>query len=264
MNMSIYNKPVLSGNHKTIKYGLYPQKNVDNNKSLVNSLNNLKTKENNGWYLYDNAYYAKVAASSTIAKDVTFSNHTSVESSKTYWFKCEPITWNVLTEKKGRYYVVSSKILDTRQYNSSGSSNKYDTSSIRSFLLNTFLKTAFADDSFILTTTVNNSASTTDSYNNPNVCDSTQDKVFMPSYLDYNTESYGFSKADSRKCVATDLAVAKGTTISKDRYGLYWTRSPYSNDYSKAWYISGSGGRVYTSVNASTVGVRPAMYVTIK
>lgn len=60
-NESLGIAPMFSTKNKTVTYGLYPQKNV-NDSSLIAALNALTTKESNGWYLYNNEYYSKVAA----------------------------------------------------------------------------------------------------------------------------------------------------------------------------------------------------------
>ena len=60
-NESLGITPMFSTKNKTVTYGLYPQKNV-NDSSLVSALNALTTPESNGWYLYNNEHYAKLSA----------------------------------------------------------------------------------------------------------------------------------------------------------------------------------------------------------
>lgn len=60
-NESLGITPMFSTKNKTVTYGLYPQKNV-NDSSLVSALNALTTPESNGWYLYNDEYYAKLSA----------------------------------------------------------------------------------------------------------------------------------------------------------------------------------------------------------
>ena len=132
--------PLLSDDGETVTYGLYPQTNV-NDTDLLEALNELTDAESNGWYLYDNEYYAKVAAT-PYDSSYTFNNGTTIVSGTTYWFKCEPITWNVLSNNDGEYYILSSVLLDTHRYDAS--SNNYANSEIRTWLNNDFYNSAFA------------------------------------------------------------------------------------------------------------------------
>ena len=271
--------PLLSGDGKTITYGLYPQTNV-NNSSLVSALNALTTPESNGWYFYEGNYYAKVSAY-PYWSDCKFDNGTTIVSDTTYWFKCEPIVWNVLSNNSGEYYIVSSVLLDPHCYYNSTSTrtidgqtiypNNYKYSDIRTWLNTDFYNSAFAlGNEHIQTTTVNNSASTTDSSSNSYACANTEDKVFLPSYQDYINSSYGFltltDSTDTRYCRTTDWARARGsyyTSSGSYQYSHYWTRSPSSGDHS-TWVVDYDGtlhgiGVVFVT----TFGVRPGLSIKI-
>ena len=282
--------PTLSDDGKTITYGLYPQKNV-NDSTLVSALNTLTTPESNGWYLYEGDYYAKVIATPCDDNDSfrKFDNGTTIVSGTTYWFKCEPIVWNVLSNNNGEYYIVSSVLLDAHCYYNSDSNrtidgktvypNNYMYSDIREWLNNDFYNSAFAlGNSYIQTTTVDNSAATTSSTSNGYACASTEDKVFLPSYKDYFNNSYGFStssdSAETRCCRTTDWARARGsyyyTSNGSYQYnecngnGYYWTRSPLSDGSDFAWlvgfhgYLDGGG-----SVYGADISVRPGLSIKI-
>ncbi len=279
-NESLGIAPMFSTKNKTVTYGLYPQKNV-NDSSLVSALNALKTSESNGWYLYENEYYAKVAAK-PYDSSYKFDNGTTIVEGTTYWFKCEPITWNVLSNTNGKRYILSSVLLDAHYYYYETFSrtiggkkvyaNNYEYSDIRTWLNDGFYNSAFAlGNSHIQTTTVSNSASTTNSTENPYACDSTQDNVFLPSYKNYINDSYGFSTSTSptntRYCKTTDWARARGawySTSSSYLYnGYYWTRSPRSEDSYSAWCVNGDGylDSNRRPVNHKFVSVRPAIKI---
>ncbi len=255
-------RPFVSTDGKTITYGLYPQTNV-NDSSLVSTLDALISPKSNGWYLYEGDYYAKASAT-PYYRSYKFDNGSTISAGTTYWFKCEPIVWNVLSNSSGEYYVVSSVLLDAHYYHNSYSDrtidgtniypNNYKYSDIRSWLNNDFYNSAFAlGNSHIQTTTVDNSAATTDSTGNSCACANTQDKVFLPSYQDYINSSYGFSTStdstNTRYCKTTDWARARGaycvmdsSTIHNGSYnGWYWTRSPSGNVFNSAWYVSIDG-----------------------
>lgn len=276
--------PVLSEDKKTLTYGLYPQTNV-NDSELVSTLNGLTTPESNGWYLYEDDYYAKVSATPD-SSIYTFDNGTTIVSGTTYWFKCEPITWNVIKNNNGEYYIVSSVLLDVHRYYNSTSSrtidgqtvyaNNYKYSDIRAWLNEDFYKSAFAlGNSHIQTTTVDNSAATTDRSSNGYACTNTEDKVFLPSYQDYLNETYGFentgpeTSSESRCCRTTDWARARGayyyTSSGSYQYnGFYWTRSPYSAYSYGAWYVLSDGTLSHGDLVYNTFySVRPGLSIKI-
>ena len=272
--------PILSEDGETLTCGLYPQTNV-NDPDLVTALNELTTPESNGYYFYNRYYYAKVSASpcSTAYK---FDNGTEIVSGTTYWFKCEPIVWNVLSNNSGEYYILSSVLLDSHCYYNSTSNrtidgktvypNNYEYSDIRTWLNNDFYNSAFAlGNTHIQTTTVDNSASTTDSPTNPYTCNNAQDKVFLPSYQDYINSSYGFSTStgptDTRECRTTDWARARGAYYNTDSSylynGYYWTRSPRSDGSDGAWGVDYNGYLNYGFVYVTSISVRPALTIKI-
>ncbi len=269
--------PTLSEDGKTITYGLYPQTNV-NDSSLLSSLNSLTTPEENGWYLYDGNYYAKVSAK-PYESSYTFDNGTTIESGTTYWFKCEPIVRNILSNTSGEYYIVLSVLLDVHCYYNSRSSrtidghivyeNNYKYSDIRTWLNEDFYNSAFTlGNEYIQTTTVDNSASTTSKFEiiNNYACDNTEDKVFLLSCQDYQNSSYGFSTT-SRSCKTTDWARARGAeycTHSPYLYnGYYWTRSPHSNDSECVWYVYEDGWFSYCRIDCTAISVRPGLSIKI-
>ena len=269
--------PVISGDGKTITYGLYPQKNV-NDSTLVSALNALSTPEINGWYLYEGEYYAKLSATQE-GSHYKFDNGTTIIRGTTYWFKCEPITWNVLSKTNGEYYILSSVLLDAHDYYNSDSNrtidgktvypNNYEYSDIRSWLNKEFYNSAFAlGNTHIQTTNVNNGASTTDSKNNSYACNNTQDKVFLPSYQDYMKTSYGFSSSnyytDTRYCRLTDRARARGaSSLSSSYNGYYWTRSPSDGWSESAQVVWPNGGISGIRTDDTYICVRPALSIKI-
>lgn len=273
--------PVLSEDEKTLTYGLYPQTNI-NDFDLVSKLDTLTIPESNGWYLYNGEYYAKVSADPYDSSCV-FDNGTTIVSGTTYWFKCEPIVWNVLSNNNGEYYIVSSVLLDARYYyNEAASSrtidgqtvypNNYKYSDIRTWLNAYFYNSAFAlGNEYIQTTTVDNSAATTENTSNDHACANTEDKVFLPSYQDYINSDYGFSTStnstDTRCCRTTDWARARGayyyTSSGSYQYnGDYWTRSPNFHD-TRAWLVKGDGGLNGYYIVTYASSVRPALSVKI-
>lgn len=272
-NESLGITPMFSAKNKTVTYGLYPQKNVDDS-TLISALE-LIAPGTNGWYLYENEYYAKLTAT-PYKSNYAFDNETIIEEGTTYWFKCEPITWNVLSDDNVEYYVLSSVCLDAHCFDDSRTDeeiggvtiypNNYEHSDIRAWLNNEFYNTAFAlGNSYIQTTLVDNSASTTDSSDNPYVCGDTQDNVFLPSYQDYINASYGFSNYETRYCKTTDWARAIGASCNRyiSYNGYYWTRSPYSKYVYGAKCIGTDGSTPFEDTFYAYLSVRPALTINI-
>ncbi|MBO4541482.1 MAG: toll/interleukin-1 receptor domain-containing protein [Bacilli bacterium] len=265
--------PVLSSDGKTVTYGLYPQTHV-NDEALIARLNALPSPESNGWHFLDGEYYAKQSAK-PCRSGYRFDDGTSISSGASYWFKCEPIEWRVLSNEQGEAFVVSSLLLDAHRYNESYSgqrnghyANNYKESEIRKWLNADFLSSAFSlGDSAIQATHVDNSVRTTDSPKNRYACEDTEDKVLLLSYQDYQNYSYGFEDDDSLKCKTTDFAKARGAEASLDssylNNGYYWTRSPHSCSSSAAQNVDFGGNLVFDSVNDFRNCVRPAIRIVI-
>lgn len=272
-------QPILSDDGKTIAYGLYPQKNV-NDSSLVSALDSLETPESNDWYLYNGDYYAKVSATPhKTAASLYFDNGTPISKGTTYWFKCEPILWNILSNNNGDFFIISSDLLDAHCYYNSMSTrtiddkkiypNNYEYSDIRTWLNNDFYCSAFAlGDECIQTTLVDNSSSTLHSGSDTWVCNNTQDKVFLPSYQDYINSDYGFSPAntydEAKYCKTTDWARARGAFyVTSNGNGNYWTRSPHYR-YGGGVYIAINDGRLLDDdADKTSYCVRPCLFIRL-
>ena len=234
--------------------GEYPQS-VVTDEALITSLNSLSTTNVNGYYEYAGEQYEKLSAH-TIGSDCTFDNGESIIYGKDYYFKIEPIQWRYLSGDNDTAFFTSEYLLDTHEYDPK--SNNYKKSSIRKWLNNDFLNKAFADESLIITTEVDNS------FDNQYACETTYDKVFLLSLAELDNNNYWSSTSndllEARVCKATDYAMSKLST------GSYWTRSP-SSHYSSgdgAWYVYSDGdiqggGFVYDT----TVSVRPGLSIKI-
>ena len=83
---------------------------------MLLELNSLTNPESNGWYLYKDDYYVKFMAK-PYAADYRFDNEDFISYNATYWFKCEPIVWEVSKINNDEYFVVSSMILDAHYFN---------------------------------------------------------------------------------------------------------------------------------------------------
>lgn len=265
--------PTISDDEKTIKYGLYPQT-IVNDSSLVLSLDSLTKQEANGWYFYNGNYYAKAKSYNSGCK---FSNGDTIRFGEYYWFRCEPIEWKVLSNDNGEYFVVSDLILAYRCYYYDNSTsdrmvdgktvyeNNYEYSDIRAWLNGNFYGSAFAlGNGSILTTTVDNSATSTGYSSNEYACKDTDDKVFLLSYSEAQNSDYGFSSASNRIAYATDYAKCQGIYVrSSNNASSWWLRSPDCNYSHYARYVFDDGRINNGTVTIDDFGVRPAMRINL-
>ena len=254
--------PVWNKETNTITYGEYPQTVVDD-EDLINELNKLTKTNSKGYYEYHGEQYAKVDANPN-STSYTYSNGQAATETYTY-FKVEPIMWKVLEENNGEVLIVSEMLLDIHRYDDN--SNNYKESEIRAWLNDEFLSKAFNNQSFILTTEVDNSAASTGVSSNQFVCENTYDKIFLLSVSEYLNTKY-FSSAD-RYCKVTDYAIANGTYKysggTKDGNGYYYTRSPYDYNGISACSVD-QDGYIYSNdyVYSSGRGVRAALWISLE
>lgn len=271
--------PVVSSDGKTVEYGFYPQTHV-NDVNTIEVLETLTPTGPNGWYSYNGEYYTKEIAKIYNNETYTFDDNTAIVSDEAYWFKCEPIKWEILSNDDGSYFLLSSKLLNAHNYfenfsnrvieNNTIYANNYEQSDIRTWLNDDFYNTAFAlNNVYIQAVNVSNNGSTTDAEDNNYVCNDTIDKVYLPSYQDYLNLDYGFdsdatNKSTTRECKTTDYARINGAWCNKDNNnGSYWTRSPSSEFYYCAWNVN-SGGYLSTyAVDGDSYSVRPCIYIQI-
>lgn len=272
--------PILDNDNKTISYGIYPQTVVDD-MSIIYDLMKLKTKKDNGFYLYNDTYYTRIIATPS-SNNYEFNNGKEIVSGEEYWFKCEPIIWNILENSNSNNYKVLSKyILDVKPYNDKNINfeneslirpNNYKYSYIRNWLNSEFYNLAFSlHNKYIMTTLVDNSAKTTEIDTNFNICDDTIDKIYLLSYKDYINKDYGFSSSSfpsyTRFSITTDWARARGAYYNKESYykfnGMYLTRSPKNYYENGSWIVSYDGTLGVSNVHLKNKGIRPSMTLEI-
>ena len=200
-----------------------------------------------------------------------------------YYFKFEPLKWQVLDPTKG--LVLSKSIIDSQAYSNTiyeygfeiygkraywnnasytKYANDYATSSIHKWLNEDFYNTAFTSDQKqnILPTTLDNSAYSTGFSEYDSV--STTDNVFLLSYSEAQNASYGFtndeSSTETRKAVGTDYAKAQGLWVDSSNKCSDWLlRSAGYDSYRACGVIDDGGVRVSLDVDGTEYGVRPAL-----
>lgn len=191
-----------------------------------------------------------------------------------YWFKFEPIKWNILDIENGNALLIADLIIDSQEYyyfsndatshshnGGTGYSNNYELSNIRKWLNDTFYETAFtsAQKDSILTTIVDNGRiSMGDAWSDLLTSQNTNDKVFLLSHRE--VINY-YSNAELRVSNGTDYARAQGL-----KNNSWWLRSPYGSDASYAVYsqlVSNYGVLDHNYVSYTDIGVRPVIWISI-
>lgn len=262
-------------------YGIYPQTHV-NDSELISKLNSLELTDENGWYFYEGTYYAKTVGKPAVVdiyEPTAFQDGVEIIRGETYWFVCEPICWNVFDKNNG-YSAFSEYILDAYSYCTQGTRtidgqtvyrNNYMYSDIREWLNNDFYSSVFAlGNEDLKLATVRNVASTTNRSDNIFACDNTEDKVYLPSYLDMSVYSEGHNY--HRTAYTTDWARARGVfysmfdAVSQYR-GYYWTRSPYydyQKDSTMVCTFDYNGDLQTRYAGYFDIGVRPAITIQVE
>ncbi len=282
----------------TILFGSYPQTEVTDStlKATLNSLAGTIPTSSNAynwtsygyyisgstsnymWYIdieeggekYRGVYftsYRPYYPTNSSSTSNTYQDDNGYKASNIYWFKYEPISWTILNENNGTALILCDMIIDSQQFDYDGSySNNYAESTIRKWLNETFLNTAFNElqKEIILTTKVDNSVASTGYSSNPYACENTEDKVFLLSYKELTT--YLTTNA-SRMKKTTDYAQAQGAyTSTSSSYlgnGYWWLRSPGSSNSNYARHVYYGGFNYSFIVYYTDRGVVPALQIQL-
>jgi hypothetical protein len=264
-----------------VEFGAYPQTEVTD-AALITTLDTCPLAADNTVY-YDSAKYQRVYFTEYITTNgessgLSLQDDNGYFVDTVYWFRFEPIQWRVLSNIAGELFVMSEKILDSKAYNQARLTNvTWETCSLRSWLNNDFLNTAFSstEQAKIEMSTVVNDDNPWSGMLGGN---DTNDKLFMLSYSEVTNPVYGFSSEFSltsydsaRIGFGTDFARSNGLYAVQDGvnpgyYSLWHLRSPGNIQFSggivdlvgNSFDIDGSGTGILTFV-----GTRPAMNIKL-
>ena len=236
--------------------------------------------------VYYNQYrpYDTGLTSSLIAINNSYQDDNGYRAGRVYWFKYEPIKWDILKIEDSKILIISDLILDSQDYNYTAElrneavdyqgntttsivlCNNYMYSHIRNWLNEAFYETSFSilEKQIIETTIVDNSAKSTGDSSNFYVCDNTSDKIFLLSYKE--TKKY-YSSDSKRQAQGSDYAKSQGLYVSIDSsYSgcfYYWLRSPYDGSGHCARYVSDDGYIGSSDVYKTYYGVRPVCWICL-
>ena len=256
--------PVISSDNKTITYGYYPT-NYVSDEEITQVLDTLN-KDTNGYVTYNNEYYYKATSNVYNNESYTFDDGETITNNKDYWFKCEPIVWNVLSVKDNVYNLISSSLLDVGQYHKDYKirsewdriyPNNFAYSDVKNYLSETFFNRAFSN-------------------NDINIKMLSFEERGVYSYLISKDElldsSLGFDSennlSSTRVAKTTDYTRAMGAWYSKDKgyefNGTYWTRTP-SSEYEYTVNTVNSGGYISDyAVDGTSHCIRPCISIVIE
>ncbi len=175
----------------------------------------------------------------------------------------ENIEWLVLDKKDGKVLVISKYALDYKQYNTSEFLYAtWENCTLRKWLNNDFINTAFSDDEKAMISTETVSADRNPSYSTDpgNV---TQDQTFLLSITEANKY---FNSDTERQCKPTDYAVANGAEYIVIDNGncWWWLRSPgYSKGYAANILDDGDVDEYGENLDDDREAVRPALWINL-
>ena len=173
----------------------------------------------------------------------------------------EDIEWLVLEVKDGKALVISKYALDCQQYNTSYTDVTWETCTLRKWLNNNFLGSAFTANEKAMIPTVTVSADKNPEYSTyPG--NATQDQVFLLSITEANKY---FSSDSARQCKPTEYAVAGGAYVNSSNGNCWWwLRSPGNYQGCAATVHDGGGvGESGYGVNRASSAVRPALWIDL-
>ena len=189
----------------------------------------------------------------------------------------EPVEWIVLEAQGNRYMLISKYGLDVVPYNKEKKSVTWETCSLRNWLNNDFLYSAFTSEerNAILLAEVDNDRFQCYAKWDTKGGNNTQDYLFL---LSYDEASYYFdlshdSNSDNiqAKCAPTAYAIQKGVYIPPEvtigtaegkRAGSWWLRSPGKKQDTAAG-VGGHGRLGYDNVNTNDNAVRPCFWLDL-
>ena len=187
----------------------------------------------------------------------------------------EEIEWQVLAVENNKALLISKYALDCQQYNSDSNDVAWTSCTLRKWLNDAFLNSAFGTQHQELIVASTGSADKKPKYETDSGNDTT-DKVFLLSIVE--AEKY-FSDDDARECVLTEYSKAIRNENKKKNSNVFnvWDRLLNKNNNSTWWYlrspgsaqnlitsVNGNGSINYDSGNSYVGGVRPAMWINLE
>lgn len=187
----------------------------------------------------DGCYYRRVKAAPYAG--YSFSDYTVIREGTYYYFKLEPLRWQIVSTSNGNTLLVSEKIIAATAF---GNNNGYSASNLRNWMNNLY------------------------NPNNPNVVFSAEQReLIAATNVDGISErifalSDGeYTSAVTGKKATTDYALAVGAAM-ENRVGYWWLRTAHSTA-GNAKVVNPNGIVSFSLVSSGSIGVAPALNITL-
>lgn len=180
----------------------------------------------------------------------------------------EPIEWRVLAKDDEKVLLLTDKVIDCIPFNDEMEPWViWEDSSIRKWLDEKFILTAFSDEEASRILETSNTNDENRDYGIP-AMENTDDKVFFLSIKE-TTEYLGKEEYPSiadENCVAfpTEYAIAKDIEVRNGGAVMWWLRESTSGEPAAACDDLGKRFHNGRPMDYTRMGVRPAMWVKIK
>ncbi len=150
----------------------------------------------------------------------------------------EPIEWTVLAKEKNRVLVVSNYVLDCQPYNESGYYTRWEDSSIKYWTNHTFVEAAFT---------------------------AREQRSVLEAFLLSNAEvSQYMSPLNISVGVGTNHVLQNTKIIDKNGVCRWWSRVVADGEaHARFVDYDGRAGAYGASMESVTIGVRPAMWISL-
>ena len=286
----------------TFEMGMYPQSEVTDG-NVIEELSKIDCELKNYGYaknvnveehtyeiaefyysdiLYNDELYRKVFFSEYRLTQTFFLSQEQIESinknadknckytrNNTYYFKWEPIEWQVLAKEEDGVYSVSKYILDSQPYNIFFEDCTWETCSLRIWLNDTFYNSAFTSEdkeNINLTTLYNED----NPYYGTEGGNDTTDNIWIMSHSDSVNSNYGFSnsylsnngmmgqKLDiTRRVSGSDYSQSQGLEVNNYNGDSHWfLRTP--SELASACGVVEDGFADNNPDVCNFAGIRPA------
>ena len=181
----------------------------------------------------------------------------------------EAIEWLVLEVKEDRVLVVSKYILDCKRYNEDYTSVTWETSTLRKWLNDDFINSAFSDDERVLIPTVTVLADENPNYNT-DPGNATNDRAFLLSITDVlkyrdveiDNEDSAYLPITGEEVRPTEYAIACGIYVND--FGSHWWLRSTGMIQECAACVRPKGGIWDPGEHVdSGLGIRPALWISM-
>lgn len=224
------------------------------NSTTENELKNLAgktpTERNPGnWKKDDNdKWYIEITYN-----DIEYTGLYSYEG-KISWTYEEIIEWQIVKKEDGKAFVVSRTSVANLPFDENGNNN-YARSTIRAWLNNEFYNNSFRSEELrkrILETEVDNSLASTKDETNKNVCETTNDYVFLLSEREFNYIYLNNDKKEEKQITGwLRTPGPENKDEAKQGYISWWKSS---------WYVS-KGTTIHKTTDKQ--GIYPALWISL-